>query len=211
MDNVTIDEGELYEYSTVSDAYTVSLAAGEMTVARYYEWDISDDGTWEYVCPSSGPDGEEVTEVVYTDTNTGDLAIKCYYGDEMTEFDKEITSTAETIYRYETLGLPSAPVYTADSDDETIYSLSYSEDEATGLKDRFGVGDIESSFSEIGNFFSSSAETLYNTMNISRFNFKKTNAPAMANANLSAIGTFAVGSSLTAVESVDSSTDDGGY
>ena len=198
-----VDEDTLHESSKVYDSYTFTVESGEMTMLGYYEWDITDDGTWEYKCP-------EDSTAYASDANTGYPLCMDTYGDDV---DSEIITTAETIWKYVTVSSDDVtnPTLTVDTDDETLYSISYSESEANGLKNRFGMGDIEDALTEISNFFSSSASTLFNTMNVSRFNFKKTDAPTMSSTNLSAIGTLAGGSALSTDMASTTSTAGGGY
>jgi len=115
-----------------------------------------------------------------------------------------VTSVAPTS-QYQTYGVLDDPTLKVESADEYKYSLTYSTDEENGLKNRFGIGQIDTPSAEIKDFFESTAETLYNTMNVSRFNFKRTDSPMIKNTNLSAIGTVAVGSAF-----VDVITDTGG-
>ena len=110
-----------------------------------------------------------------------------------------------SISQYQTYGELDDPTLKVESADEYKYSLTYSTDEENGLKNRFGIGQIDTPSAEIKDFFESTAETLYNTMNVSRFNFKRTDSPMIKNTNLSAIGTVAVGSAF-----VDVITDTGG-
>jgi hypothetical protein len=138
---------------------------------------------------------EEMTVVEYNEwAVTTDLGSVTYNS----ETQEPIVDTATTS-QYQTYGELDDPTLKVESADEYKYSLTYSTDEENGLKNRFGIGQIDTPFTEIKDFFESTAETLYNTMNISRFNFKRTDSPMIKNTNLSAIGTVAVGSAFVDV------------
>lgn len=138
---------------------------------------------------------EEMTVVEYNEwAVTTDLGSVTYNS----ETQEPIVDTASTS-QYQTYGELDDPTLKVESADEYKYSLTYSTDEENGLKNRFGIGQIDTPFTEIKDFFESTAETLYNTMNISRFNFKRTDSPMIKNTNLSAIGTVAVGSAFVDV------------
>lgn len=139
---------------------------------------------------------EEMTVVEYNEwAVTTDLA---GWGNFDPDTLESMVDTA-SISQYQTYGELDDPTLKVESADEYKYSLTYSTDEENGLKNRFGIGQIDTPFTEIKDFFESTAETLYNTMNISRFNFKRTDSPMIKNTNLSAIGTVAVGSAFVDV------------
>ena len=177
------------EYYGYDDAGTVDLDAGMRTESTQ-----SADFTPVLTA-------EEMTVVEYNEwsviTDLGSVAYDAQTHEPMVD----TTSTSQ----YQTYGELSDPTLDVESADEYKYSLTYSTDEENGLKNRFGIGQIDTPSAEIKDFFESTAETLYNTMNVSRFNFKRTDSPMIKNTNLSAIGTVAVGSAF-----VDVITDTGG-
>jgi len=175
------------EYYGYDDAGTVDLDAGMRTEATQ-----SADFTPVLTA-------EEMTVVGYNEWSViNDFSS---YNRETTEPLVDTASTSQ----YQTYGVLDDPTLKVESADEYKYSLTYSTDEENGLKNRFGIGQIDTPSAEIKDFFESTAETLYNTMNVSRFNFKRTDSPMIKNTNLSAIGTVAVGSAF-----VDVITDTGG-
>ena len=165
--------------STQSADFTPVLTAEEMTVVEYNEWSVITDLTgWGNFDP----------DTLESMVDTASISQYQTYG-ELDDPTLKVESADE--YKYSLL--------------KNKYSLTYSTDEENGLKNRFGIGQIDTPFTEIKDFFESTAETLYNTMNVSRFNFKRTDSPMIKNTNLSAIGTVAVGSAF-----VDVMTDTGG-
>lgn len=181
-----VDTDTIYDKSGQSLDFEPILTAQEMTVAIYYEWSVSDNGTVAYKCPDGSypQSNAETGATMCTDESSGDLV------------DPELVYDTASTYQYKTFGDLDDPKFTSYTSAEYIFSLDYSVDEEAGLKQRFGAGDIESSLSAMEAFFVTAAETLYNTMNISRFNFKRTDSPMVKSTNLSAIGTTAVGSAF---------------
>ena len=199
-----IDDETLYNYSWQTDDFSLSLGAGEITIALYYEWDVGENGYTGWKCEDETwtMTSEEYEGTPLCQDSTGNITKEA-----------ELSYDGHSLWRYESYGTPSDPSLTVDSEDELLYALSYNTNEAAGLQARFGVGeDNLVSGQRIENFFSSSASELYNTMNVSRFNFKKTDSPEIRTNNLSAIGgVSAVSSDSDSVVTSFASTAIGEY
>lgn len=195
-----IAEYDFFTTMQLSNADSIFDSAVYSYYAEYYGYDY-------------GPTGDSAVDLdagVRTESTQSADFTPVLTAEEMTvvEYNEmSVQSTHDTfgyyaevsISQYQTYGELSDPTLDVESADEYKYSLTYSTDEENGLKNRFGIGQIDTPFTEIKDFFESTAETLYNTMNISRFNFKRTDSPMIKNTNLSAIGTVAVGSAFVDV------------
>ena len=200
-----IAEYDFFTTMQLSNADSIFDSAVYSYYAEYYGYDSTgavdlEDGVRTESTQSADftpvLTAEEMTVVEYNEwAVTTDLT-------DWGNFDPDtLESMVDTasISQYQTYGELDDPTLKVESADEYKYSLTYSTDEENGLKNRFGIGQIDTPFTEIKDFFESTAETLYNTMNISRFNFKRTDSPMIKNTNLSAIGTVAVGSAFVDV------------
>ncbi len=203
-----IAEYDFFTTMQLSNADSIFDSAVYSYYAEYYGYD--DTGTVDL---DAGMRTESTQSADFTPVLTAEEMTVVEYNEwsvitDLGSYNREthepLVDTA-SISQYQTYGVLDDPTLKVESADEYKYSLTYSTDEENGLKNRFGIGQIDTPSAEIKDFFESTAETLYNTMNISRFNFKRTDSPMIKNTNLSAIGTVAVGSAF-----VDVITDTGG-
>jgi len=92
---------------------------------------------------------------------------------------------------YQNLGISDPTVSVAtDEDEENSYSYAYASGELAGIRAKFASPSGSTSLSLMQAVISSSVDKIYNTSNISRFNFKKTRTEVLKPREVTSIDTM---------------------
>jgi hypothetical protein len=130
-----------------------------------------------------------MNEGTFDSLDTSEMTVVFYYYHFSANMYNPVTA------EYRNMGVNDPTVSIQENDDETeataegytYYNLSYADGELEGIRNKFGAPEGSTSLSLMQSAISSSVSEIYNTTNISRFNFNKTRAETLEPEDLSSI------------------------
>ena len=131
----------------------------------------------------------QMSEGTFDSLDTSEMTVVLYYYHFSANMYNPVTA------EYRNMGVNDPTVSIQENDDETeataegytYYNLSYADGELEGIRNKFGAPEGSTSLSLLQSAISSSVSEIYNTTNISRFNFNKTRAETLEPEDLSSI------------------------
>ncbi len=187
--------------SDLSEDTTSVFETSYYSLNRKY-WAVDPNG---YVWYLSGSDNGELVEynlatmLIDETLQMGEGTFDSLDTSEMTVVFYSYDFSANMYYpvteEYRNMGVDDPIVSIQEDDDEseataegyTYYDLSYADGELEGIRNKFGAPEGSTSLSLMQSAISSSVSEIYNTTNISRFNFNKTRAETLEPQDLSSI------------------------
>tara|TARA_R110002074_G_scaffold26804_1_gene78384 strand:+ start:396 stop:1238 length:843 start_codon:yes stop_codon:yes gene_type:complete len=154
---------------------------------------LNDKGYSAWFIEVENEDGETVelsTFALYEKYNLSPDSLEQLSNSEVTIVDyytnREDEKTSQN--KYQNLGATDPQVsMTTDENGDNSYSYTYMDGELAGIRTKFASPAGSTSLSLMQAMISSSVDKIYNTSNISRFNFKKTRAEALKPREVSSI------------------------
>ena len=203
----TAFEGIFYPVIYTYQTYTMptAIASLEVNTTNVFDWDYySYIRTYSYYEGGLSPYWYLESDEVDGDGNPirlGDFELSETYELSLDSIDQLsdsemtvvlyaaglVTDASTNTSEYQNLGVEDPVVYYLESDGEKIWFYNYASGEMEGIRNKFSAPEGTTSLSLMQTLISSSVNQIYNTSNVSRYNFNKTKAEKLEPNDISSI------------------------